>query len=722
MNIKDLKCINSTDLLESFINKIESITDNDQLLAAVGTSVLEFKDKNDKSKPPHLWSLSEIFGQILTNTCKYPTKDEMIEFVSSFITAKTLFKNKLSDERREKAIYGGRHTHDYLESKVKEIELNTSLLLRPNKHDRELFNHFKQCGSSLVLINNNEILLCVENARGEIKINPKYFLKGEIAEQVKWNFDEKIKIYYKMLQSFLVELVDIINNGDPDEQSLSPIEDFIQENLPTCISKFFNIIAIEKTYEIEEGKKTKKVTYLDHYECKIKKEIGEFSEIFNYTLQNWNKFYGRISGQNEFLAWTNDKLETAASYFELPDKDSVTVCPKTWDEFMNNKFENNNHLRMRFESYIGMILDANNHCQQYMIISDKGGTGKDFFSKILRSVLPKNCFSDVDASMFSDTDRFGLAGIEIWKSHVSIVHELTETNYKNLMSARAKQFFAQNNMSLEIKNGGMVDWNPINHKTIVFSNKKISIKDAANRRRAIPITFNSKLEWTQELSDSMTNEAIDFLKYCYHVYKTCPMVKHDQYIVLSSEDEEKYIAGELELNNENWEKLSKAAFSEECLKDYYNTDEYTESDEALDIFEPLCDELFDFSDSESYITSNELQASVKEHIKDNTGLKLYFGAKQIGPDLEFNVYGNNTSWFKFVSYLQEKKGVSKKKKRIQDKIMNCFMGMKMKNKNSSTVSVNDFVYEEPKKSETVNSLWTADLSDDEFFAQYDNKS
>ena len=689
MNIKELKCINSTDMLESFLEKIETVTDNTQLLAYIGTSVLEFKEKSDKSKQPKLWSLSEIFGIMLTNTGAYPTKDEIVEFITSFITSKTLYKVKLNNDRKDKAVYGGRHTKEYLESKIKEIELNTSLLLRPNKHDRELFNHFKQCGSSLVLVNNNEILLCIENARGEIRINPKYFLKGQIAEQVKWNFDEKIKIYYKKLQEFLVELVDIINEGNEDEQSLSPIEDYIFENLPTSISKYFNIIAVEKSYETTEGKKIKKITYLDHYECKLKKEIGEFSEIFNYTLQNWTKFYGRIDGQNEFLAWTNDKLETAASYYPLPKENEVTVCPKHWDEFLNTKFENDNHLRMRFESYIGMILDASNRCQQYLIISDKGGTGKDFFSRILRKILPSNCFSDVDISMLNDTDRFGLSGIEVWKSHVSIIHEITENNYKNLMSAKAKQFFAQNNMSLEIKNGGMVDWNPINHKTIVFSNKKISIKEPANRRRAIPITFNKKLAWSQDYEDNVVAEAEDFLKYCYHVYKTCPMVNNGQYIVLSAEDEKKYINGELELNNENWEKLSKAAFAEECLKEYYNTDEYTETDEALDIYEPICDALFDFNDPEAYITSPDMAKVVKEHIMKDKSLILYFNAKQIGDQIELNTYGNNTTWYKFINYIKDKKDVVKKKKCIDGKTFNCYVGVSLKTNNS----INDICFD-----------------------------
>ena len=79
MNIKELKCINSTEMLESFLEKIENVTDNTQLLAYIGTSVLEFKEKSDKAKQPKLWSLSEIFGIMLTNTGAYPTKDEIVE-------------------------------------------------------------------------------------------------------------------------------------------------------------------------------------------------------------------------------------------------------------------------------------------------------------------------------------------------------------------------------------------------------------------------------------------------------------------------------------------------------------------------------------------------------------------------------------------------------------------------------------------------------------------
>ena len=76
---------------------------------------------------------------------------------------------------------------------------------------------------------------------------------------------------------------------------------------------------------------------------------------------------------------------------------------------------------MRLITFLGMCIDADNSTQQYLIISDQGGTGKGVMMRALEHALPKNSISPIDQGVLSDSNGFGLAGLKVWNSHISIM-------------------------------------------------------------------------------------------------------------------------------------------------------------------------------------------------------------------------------------------------------------------------------------------------------------
>ena len=417
------------------------------------------------------------------------------------------------------------------------------------------------CGEQLVLVDGNDTELLTEDTRGMVYIPNNLFIKGNIADRVQSNFMTKMGIYYKKFSKFLSTL-DVKNIEIDTANGIveTPIEDFVQIELPTTFIKYYGVQAVYKSILDNKGKQH---DILDHFELKRNNRIDSFDEIFNYTVENWKKFKRCIQGQNRFLAWSNDPSEIAVSHWQ---PEEIKTMPQAWSDFLQDKMKS--HFMMRLITYLGMCMDAENSSQQYLIISDKGGTGKGVMARALESALPKGSIAPLDENSLADSNEFGLSGIKVWNSHISLMEEY-KTN--NLCSNRAKKFIANNPMDLNVKGRNFVHWEPYNHKLIVFSNTGAIIKDFANRRRAIPISFENKFEWTKEKQEALNSTAKDFLNYCYTVYKKCPMLKNGNYLVLSEEDEKDYMAGKLTENDE--EILSKRAFNEDSLREYFKTDE-----------------------------------------------------------------------------------------------------------------------------------------------------
>lgn len=665
----------TADRLWTTIDELKKLEDKPEIIRTwVSNSDIVFKDTEGKEE-----TLGAFYGRYFVDNGVSMTRDDLIQLLSRAANKKEVLKEEFAEKDRNRATYGGAGFG--FRGKPEEVKLNT-YLIKTNKHDFDLFSNFRQCGSSLVLVDEGEVLLCVQDARGSVKIKEDKYLHGNIARSVKDKFDIKFKTYWKRMNDFVGNL----QNMREEDVGISPVEDFLSTEVPASMSKYLKLMDYQETIVEGKGKNAREYT-VSHYkfELKGKDGIDHADDLFQWTLDNWSKFTRAIHGQSKFYAWSNDRTVTASSYWDLP-KDKVE-CPKSWQKFLKEKMSK--HLMIRFVSYLGMVCDAENKCQQYLIISGTGGEGKDFCERLITNALPKNSVSNLDTAALANDDRFGLANREIWKSHLSIIHELNSS--KNLQSEKAKQYFAQNTMDLEVKNAGVVTWEPINHKTIINSNTKISIKEYANRRRCIPIVFSNKLKWTQELEDQMQADTKQFLDFCYQFYKKCPLVKNGQYIVLCEEDEEKYLKGELQISIVD-DRMSKRAFAEECLKDYYNTDEYTENDSVYDVYEPMLKKIFMITnENDDIVSNNDFKDRFKEVLKTNKNFQDEFGVR-LDPNGEIcNFYPNkNTDYWKFTTYLKDKYDLRCTNHRVNGKQIRGWKGVKLLKFNAVRDVVQDF--------------------------------
>lgn len=665
--MKNNKFYTSNSINELEIAQRELVTAGSNLesfLAWGDTCKLTFYDLNDKAKQ-YPKNINQVLDEYRTEFGHRLTATEACQLLQFYIDSKNDYKASQLDKKKLLVTSGPKYTKEYLEDEHKAVQIRDELL-HINSKDINLFQNFKLCGDQLCLIEGTDVELLEEDKYGKVMIDNRLFIKGNIAERVQFIFMTKIGTYYKQLANFLATL-DVENIVMDLDNSIveTPIEDFIQTEMPTKFMLYYRIEAVFQKWTDKDNKTRRK---LDHFELIRNPKIESFDDIFDYTLENWSKFRRCIQGQTDFLAWANDPSKIAVSHWVTEE---VNVLPEPWKEFLDEKMPR--HLQMRLVAYLGMCIDEHNSAQQYLIISDNGGTGKGVMMRALESVMPPSAFGTLNEGDLSDKSEFGFSGTKIWNNHISVIEE-----YKSgtLTSNRAKMLIANNPMSLNSKNRRHVKWNPLNHKLIVFSNEGATIKDWANRRRAIPVTFTGDYEWTKEKQDALNSTAKDFLNFCYTAYKKCPLIVNGAYMVLSEEHEKRFLEGTLEIKNKDI--LSKAAFSEECLKEYYRTDEYENTEDYID-YHNLFEELF-VEDANGYVPAKDMQRIILDFISsDEKRYNEYSSAvgiiKKAG---EYELDLHNKQYWKWTSYLKTKRNAKSKTIRVNGKACSTWGGIALK--------------------------------------------
>lgn len=676
----------SIDSLKTEYDAIKTVKDDKETLdELIQNSSIKFYRVEDKSKnnPMTLFMLVASMMQILGRKV---VAEDILTLLDSLIKDKTEYKIKKQQESKIKRVLGPKYTREELELTYKDVELRDELF-KINAMDLNLFSNFKLCGDQLVLEESGDCELLTEDMRGVVTIDNCHWIKPYgIAYRVKRNFMEKISIYYRKFMDFLDGLD--VNNIEIDLENgviETPIEDFIQTELPTSFITLYKVRAVYETWYDEKSKSQRKK--LRNFDLKRNSKIEQFDDIFQYVLENWKKYKSMIYGQTEFLAWSNNPTDTAVSHW-IPEE--VNVMPTPWKEFLKEKMPDA-HFQLRLVTFLGMCIDAENSTQQYLIISDQGGTGKGVMMRALESALPKNSISPIDQGVLSDGNEFGLAGLKIWNSHISIMEEYSNNS---LTSDKAKKFIANNTMSLNVKGKSHVKWNPVNHKLIVFSNKKATIKEYANRRRAIPITFVGQYQWTEEKQQNLNSTAKDFLNYCYTVYKKNPLFTHNKYLVMSIDDEQKYLEDKSAFVDISDDSLTKRAFNEELLKDYFTTDEYTDTEDYID-YENFYNQFFVETDYDNGISAKELRHSIEEILLDNEyrDYRDAFGFKytRIGQEVTGEINTRDQSWWKWTQFLAGIKNIKAKGVKRDNFVLKVYPLKFVKTKKEEQASdINDF--------------------------------
>lgn len=648
---------NTAKRIRDALEKIKAVPDDLQSLLGWAAST-DLTIKNGMREDP----LSGYIGQ--NPTIK---KNDLIDLLEGIVEKKEEYQGKKRAQKKVLNTDGGAFLTGL--GKPTKIPLNTSLL-KINANDYALFSMIKQCGDSITVRSKDSTILCTEDSKGNIHIPNKEFLKGNIAYEANEDFNNKLRKYVKMTNDFLVDLMD---NFDLEKVGLSPIEEFMSTEVPSSLAKLF-----ELTDYVTESQDKKH----QHHDLKLKliEKISNFDDVFQYVLDNWSKFHKCIGGQKKFIAWSNKTDVASVSYWTLPNEE--VKCPENWDKYLDLKMDP--RMRSRFVWFWGSCLDADSTCQQYLANSDSGGTLKSATNRILSSALPPRAVGFIDDNILNDKNEFGMSASEIWLSHISIIDEIGDST--NLTSARTKRMVAQQPLTLQVKNRSAIEWEPINHKLIVNSNKGIVVKDYANRRRIIPICFKSITPWSKEWEDDLRSTVKQFLDYAYCYYKRCPLMVNGSYLVLCEEDEKAFLEGKLDLDvpDKVWDSRSKKALTEECLKDFYTTDDYSENDEVYEIFEPIIEKYFEITNEyEDTMSISSFRCHMQRILYNEKQYRSYFGVRgsidvYSYKDIDLNPYSRDSQFWKFKKYL-EGLGITKSSSRDSEgRKLRVYRGIKAK--------------------------------------------
>ena len=640
--IKELKTVNNEELFQSFL-------DNTNLV---------FYKIEDKTKNFGI-CLEDLLNNVRKVLKREKDKDLAVEVLEEFLNDKKEFKLNARKKDMLMRTKGPRYTKEELEYVFKDVELRDELI-KQNSKDINLFQNFKLCGDQMVLVDGDDCELLTEDLQGRITIDNVHWIKPSgIAYRVKKTFMDKISTYYNKFSEYLSTLtVDDLEIDVDNDIIETPIEDFVQTEIPTA---FITLYKIKAVYESFIGTDKKQHKVFKYFTLKKNPKIETFDDIFQYVLENWKRYKSMIFGQTQFKAWSNNPGEISVSHW-IPEE--VKKIPKPWKEFLDEKMPDM-HFQSRLVTFFGMCIDAENTTQQYLIISDQGGTGKGVMMRALENALPKNAISNIDQGVLSDSNEFGMAGLKIWNSHISVMEEYSDNS---LCSDKAKKLIANNIISLNVKGKSHIRWEPINHKLLVFSNKKATIKEYANRRRAIPITFVGQYRWTEEKQNALNETAKDFLNFCYTVYKHNPMFLNNMYKVMSKEDEIEYRNNPESFATMTDDVITKRAFNEEALKEYFNTDEYADTEEYVD-FENFFNEYFEECDYKDGLTSHEHCDVVAKYL-DMEENKQYRNAfdYHMYKDAGDNININSKAWWKWKQFLATGHNIKDKTIRRDSKI------------------------------------------------------
>ena len=151
---------------------------------------------------------------------------------------------------------------------------------------------------------------------------------------------------------------------------------------------------------------------------------------------------------------------------------------------------------------------------------------------------------------------------------------------------------------------------------------------------------------------------------------------------MSEEDEKDYLKGNVDLKDSD--RASKRAFCEECLKDYYNTDEYSDSDEVYEIFEPILEKYFILSNNQDdYVSITEFRTQMQRVLYNEKQYRSYFGVRNAfaansPEEIELNPYSKDGQFWKFKKYL-ENLGITKSSLRDENgKKIRVYRGISIK--------------------------------------------
>lgn len=367
--------------------------------------------------------------------------------------------------------------------------------------------------------------------------------------------------------------------------------------------------------------------------------------------------------------YSNNRNEVAIKYLDLPkcsDPKSEPKLPPMWEKFLGgNRFYSPYMDKMKIATFVCNVLNARYSGRQVLCLGGTGEDGKGVFLHILDMILGTDHTANVPFGSFADSDQFGLASV-INKKFVY----LSDCKYlsKLFASDKFKQLTGHDKISINRKNMDFFSYVPKGTVFAAVTNNSFYVNDTHGKSRVMPVVFRKNFENKDiidknEMEEKLYAERKEFLQWCidyrYWLNTLCNgnLLRGTQLIMCCDKDLEKVKNGDIDDN-----KLFKTMCETETLngKPFCNWNDYEETDDDTDVYNPLFDSCFIKTDDENdFITVGDMVSILEQYItKHNEYLDCFDTNKIVNENREITYkikfIGNNPKWRHWCDFLTAK--------------------------------------------------------------------
>lgn len=660
---------------------------------------IEFCDVNDADtikKGPGMWRHLETSGIKSDETFKTlvraalndpeATVDTLADFVRVLCVTKMTASNTITSNKRNVVLNSSNEVNQVSERPVtlnfNAAHLHTKNLT--NDRDRDFFAAFiRDANNIYVRDTNNSLKILISDKDGNVETknvdtNFLEYLNKRISDDINL-FNQKLTIVTPLL----------IKNSMGT--TATPIEDlFVNGEVPFYILQFIDVIKISVSEWCQETSSynTTEVGYM----VRNKKQLGDpIRNMFvRYMLNNMSKFIDYIDFVNKDLAYfSNDHAELAFMHYDLPNIPKVDMpeyqlqdkvienLPEKWKKYWENKCERHHLFRVLY--FLGAVQDASNKSNQYLSISDNGGTGKSTLAEIIRRYMNRKCdgfVACVGNNILDENNEFSIARAKLWERRLIFINEYDGVS---MNTVKAKRLTGGDviDVNMKFKDGIQIQTKYM--RFVAMSNVRQSLKSHADRRRCIPVTFkinhSSKDNFSEQEIDELVNTCDKMMQLAYYYYMNSKLKGTDgSMLVMCPEDEKRYLEGK-DLNLTEERRLLKVFSKDDSISDVYSTQDWNDTEEGWDR-EDLFNECF-IEDSNSYITKNEMLEVLTKTAIEKREFNDLFTWNRTGNEISIKS-GNELHWNRWTKYLKESRNVVASRKRVGIDLCTVFTGIKLK--------------------------------------------
>ena len=390
--------------------------------------------------------------------------------------------------------------------------------------------------------------------------------------------------------------------------------------------------------------------------------------------------------------YSNNRNEVAIKYLDMPkcsDPKAEPKLPPMWEKFLGgNRFYSPYMDKMKIATFVCNVLNARYSGRQVLCLGGTGEDGKGVFLHILDMILGTEHTANVPFGAFSDSDQFGLASV-INKKFVY----LSDCKFlsKLFSSDKFKQLTGHDKISINRKNMDFFSYVPKGTVFAAVTNNSFYVNDTHGKSRVMPVVFRKNFDTKNiidknEMEEKLYAEKDAFLQWCvdyrYWLNALCNgnLLRGTQLIMCCDRDLEKVKNGEIDDN-----KLFKSMCETETLngKPFCNWNDYEETDDDTDVYNPLFESCFTKTDNDTdYITVADMIGVLEKYItKHNEYLDCFDTYKTMDEsrDVVYRIkyIGNNQKWRHWCDFLTAKMELVKRHN-LAENGKNCWFKVKIR--------------------------------------------